>query len=173
MMGTYVRISERGIKRNAEIGLFTKPSLLKLYMRIYTLGTGLRSEENVVGILKHFEIEVFLDVRSYPKSRVRIFNRADLEEILQRIGIHYHFLGKELGGFRKKGYEKYALTESFSRGVDNVERIARKNSSVIVCAETLPWKCHRRFIALELQSRGWEMLHIIEKDKFWNPRDKG
>ena len=142
-------------------------------MRIYTLGTGLRSEENVVGILKHFNIEVFLDVRSYPKSRVRIFNRADLEELLQRIGIHYHFLGKELGGFRKKRYEKYALTESFSRGVDNIERIARKNSSVIVCAETLPWKCHRRFIALELQGRGWETFHIIEKDKFWNHRDKG
>ena len=142
-------------------------------MRIYTLGIGLRSEENVVGILKHFDIEVFLDVRSYPKSRVRIFNRADLEELLQRIGIHYHFLGKELGGFRKKRYEKYALTESFSRGVDSIERIARKNSSVIVCAETLPWKCHGRCIALELQGRGWETLHIIEKDKFWNHRDKG
>jgi hypothetical protein len=61
----------------------------------------------------------------------------------------------------------------FFRGVDNVERIARENSLVILFAETLSWKCHRRFIALELQNRGWETIHIIEKDKFWSPKNNG
>jgi uncharacterized protein (DUF488 family) len=142
-------------------------------MRIYTLGKGLRSEENVVGILKHFNIEVFLDVRSYPKSKILIFNRDPLEKLLTEFGIDYHFLGKALGGFRKQGYEQYSTTESFSRGIDTVERIAGEKSSVIVCAETLPWKCHRRFIAVELQNRGWETVHIIEKDKLWRPKKNG
>ncbi len=59
-------------------------------MSIYTLGTGLRSEEEIVGILKNFQIEVFLDVRSCPKSRVRIFNRDHLEKLLLLMGIDYH-----------------------------------------------------------------------------------
>lgn len=146
---------------------------LKQDMRIYTLGTGLRSKEEMVGILKHFQIEAFLDVRSYPKSKILIFNRDPLEKLLTEFGIDYHFLGKVLGGFRKQGYEQYATTESFSRGIDTVERIAGEKSSVIVCAETLPWKCHRRFIAVELQNRGWETVHIIEKDKLWRPKKNG
>jgi uncharacterized protein (DUF488 family) len=80
------------------------------------------------------------------------------------------FLGKELGGFRKGGYTAYIITEEFSNGVGMIESIAAENISVIICAEKFPWKCHRKWIARELQHRGWEIIHIIDKGKVWKPK---
>ena len=140
-------------------------------MHIYTLGTSLRSEKEFVGILKRYKLEAFLDVRSFPRSKLPTFNRVYLEELITKNGLVYHFLGKELGGFRKGGYEKYTRSDAFQKGIDKVEQIAQAKVSVIVCAEKLPWKCHRRFIASKLQKRGWETVHIIEIDKVWEPQE--
>lgn len=137
--------------------------------RIYTLGTDLRSEEDFTEILLAYNIEVLIDVRSYPKSKIKIFCRKELEELLNKQGISYYFLGKELGGFRKGGYEAYTLTEEFRKGIELLESIAISKNSVFVCAEKFSWKCHRRWIARELQRRGWQVVHIIEKDKIWLP----
>jgi uncharacterized protein (DUF488 family) len=84
-------------------------------MQLYTLGTSLRSEDEFVGILKHYGIEALVDVRSYPKSKRAIFNRDYLEKMIFKAGVDYHFLGKELGGFRKGGYENYTTTDSFQK----------------------------------------------------------
>ena len=46
--------------------------------------------------------------------------------------------------------------------------LARKNS-VIMCAERFPWRCHRRFVSIELQRRGWDIVHIIDEKKIWKP----
>jgi uncharacterized protein (DUF488 family) len=143
-----------------------------LQKKIYTLGTGLRSEEDFIEILLAFNIHSLIDVRSYPKSKIPIFNRENLEPFLRREGIEYHFLGKELGGFRKGGYIAYALTEDFQKGIELLESIAVLNPSVIICAERFPWKCHRRWIARELHRRGWEVDHIIEKGKVWVPKER-
>ena len=139
-------------------------------MQIYTLGTSLRGEDEFVGILKHYRIEALVDVRSYPKSKLPAFNRDYLEKMITQAGMEYHFFGKELGGFRKEGYEKYMTTDSFRIGLNKLEQIAQDKVSVIVCAEKLPWKCHRRFIAIELQKRGWETVNIIEQDRIWQPK---
>jgi len=139
-------------------------------MQTYTLGTSLRSEDEFVGILKHYCIEALVDVRSYPKSKLPAFNRDYLEKMITQAGMEYHFFGKELGGFRKEGYEKYMTTDSFRIGLDKLELIAQEKVSVIVCAEKLPWKCHRRFIAIELQKRGWETVNIIEQGLIWQPK---
>jgi len=139
-------------------------------MQIFTLGTSLRSEDEFVGILKHYHIEALVDVRSYPKSKFPIFNQDYLEKMITKAGMEYHFLGKELGGFRKGGYEKYMTTDSFQKGLDKLEQIAQAKVSVVVCAEKLPWKCHRRFIATALQKRGWETVHIIEQGRIWPPK---
>lgn len=138
--------------------------------RIYTLGTGRRSEEDFVEILHAYGIQAFIDVRSLPRSSVKIFTRESLEKILSREGIAYVFLGKELGGFRKGGYPAYVITDDFSRGIDMLESVARAKTSVIVCAEHFPWKCHRKWIAREMQRRGWEVDHIIDKGKVWVPK---
>jgi uncharacterized protein (DUF488 family) len=137
--------------------------------KIYTLGTDRRSEEDFIEILFAYNIQSLIDVRSYPKSRLPLFVRETLEATLRREGIEYHFLGKELGGFRKGGYAAYILGDDFRRGVDLLESIAVVKQSVIICAERFPWKCHRKWIARELHTRGWEVDHIIDKGKLWIP----
>ena len=138
--------------------------------KIYTLGTGIRSEEDFIEILLAYNIQSVIDVRSYPKSKIPAFNRENLEGLLHREGIEYHSLGKELGGFRKGGYIAYTLTEDFMRGIAMLESIAILQPSVVICAERFPWKCHRRWIARELHKRGWEVDHIIDKGKVWIPK---
>jgi len=137
--------------------------------RIYTLGTDRRSEEDFIEILLAYDISSLIDVRSFPKSRIPIFVRENLKNLLEREGIAYHFLGKELGGFRKGGYVSYLVSDAFSLGVDLLESIAAANTSVVICAERFPWKCHRKWIARELQKRGWQVEHIIDKGKVWIP----
>ena len=139
--------------------------------RIYTLGTGRRSEEDFIEILFGYDIKTLVDVRSFPKSKMPIFTRENLETLLKREGINYVFLGRELGGFRKGGYEAYTeLRKILEKGVDELESIAAKGTSVIICAERFPWKCHRRWISREFHRRGWQVEHIIDKGKVWTPR---
>jgi uncharacterized protein (DUF488 family) len=138
--------------------------------RIYTLGTGRRSEEDFVEILLSYNIQALIDVRSLPRSKLPIFRKENLENLLRREGIEYHFLGKELGGFRKGGYTAYIITDDFMKGIDLLESIAARKISVIVCAERFPWKCHRKWISRELHKRGWEVDHIIDKGKLWIPK---
>jgi uncharacterized protein (DUF488 family) len=137
---------------------------------IYTLGTDLRSEEDFIEILLAYSIQSVIDVRSFPRSRIAVFERKNLESLLKREGIEYHFLGSELGGFRKGGYTSYIITDEFLEGIILLESIALKKTSVIICAERFPWKCHRKWIARELYNRGWKVEHIIDKGKLWIPK---
>jgi uncharacterized protein (DUF488 family) len=138
--------------------------------KIYSLGTNRRSEEDFVEILFAYNIQSLIDVRRFPRSKISIFRREKLEPFLNLEGIEYHFLGTELGGFRKGGYIAYTLTDDFRKGIDLLESVALTKTSVIVCAERFPWKCHRKWIARELHKRGWEVEHIIDKGKVWVPK---
>jgi uncharacterized protein (DUF488 family) len=137
---------------------------------LYTVGTGLRSVEDFMEIIHAYEIRAVLDVRSYPRSKLPYFSGDALSGLLASNGIAYHFLGKELGGMRKGGYTAYIVTQGFREGIRALEAIARETLSVIVCAERFPWKCHRKWISLELQKQGWEVRHIIDKGKVWTPK---
>jgi uncharacterized protein (DUF488 family) len=77
-----------------------------------------------------------------------------------------------LGGFRKGGYERYTMTEEFNKGLKELEVYALDKDTVFMCAERFPWKCHRRYISRELESKGWKVIHIIDKDKTWIPKNK-
>ena len=121
-------------------------------------------------IIHAYEIRAVLDVRSYPRSKLPHFSGEMLSGLLASNGIAYHFLGKELGGLRKGGYTAYIVTDGFREGIRALEAIARETLSVIICAERFPWKCHRKWISLELQKRGWEIRHIIDKGKVWTPK---
>ncbi|MEK6582804.1 MAG: DUF488 domain-containing protein [Nitrospirota bacterium] len=138
--------------------------------KVYTLGTSRRSEEDFIEILLNYDIKTLIDVRSYPKSKIQIFTRENLGNLLKKENIAYVFLGKELGGFRKGGYEAYTSTEDFKIGIDELENIAGDGNAVIICAEKFPWKCHRKWIARELHKRGWLVEHIIDKGKVWVPK---
>ena len=137
---------------------------------IFTLGTDRRSEEDFIEIILAYDIQSIIDVRSFPKSSIPIFSRQNLKPLLSREHIHYYFLGKELGGFRKGGYASYIITGAFRSGIDSLESIAFVERSAFLCAERFPWKCHRRWIAREMQKRGWNVIHIIDKGKVWTPR---
>lgn len=138
--------------------------------RIFTLGTDRRSEEDFIEILHAYAVEALIDVRSVPKSKIPTFNRHSLEGLLKNEGMEYHYLGAELGGFRKGGYIAYILTDDFLRGIDTLESIAGNKLSVIICAERFPWKCHRKWISRELHRRGWHVEHVIDKGKVWVPK---
>ena len=140
--------------------------------KIYTLGTDRRAEEDFIEILLAYYIQLVIDVRRFPTSKFQTFRKGNLENLLRKEGIEYYFLGAELGGFRKGGYTSYIITDNFSRGIDLLENIAITKPSVIICAERLPWKCHRKWISRELHKRGWEVEHIIDKGKVWIPGDR-
>ena len=140
------------------------------HKEIYTLGTGLRSIEDFIEIISGYTVEAVIDVRSFPSSKLDHFKRINLESFLRKEMVEYYYLGKELGGFRKEGYEKYTHTEEFALGINKLEGIASIKTSVIICAEHFPWKCHRRFIARALQKKRWAVEHIIDKGKVWAPR---
>ncbi|MBI5214001.1 MAG: DUF488 domain-containing protein [Nitrospirae bacterium] len=138
--------------------------------RIYTLGTSRRSEEDFIEILLFYDIKTVIDVRRFPKSKLQTYTKEYLQTLLKREGIAYFFLGIELGGFRKGGYEAYTNTEDFKKGIDKLESVAAEDQAVIICAERFPWKCHRRWIARELHGKGWFVEHIIDKGKVWVPK---
>lgn len=142
-----------------------------VHKRIYTLGTGRRSEEEFIEILLYYDIKTVIDVRRFPTSKISIFKKENLKTMLNNAGINYFFIGFELGGFRKGGYEAYTNTEDFKKALDKLEDIAIKDNSVIICAERFPWKCHRKWIARELHRRQWTVEHIIDKGKIWAPKD--
>jgi uncharacterized protein (DUF488 family) len=137
---------------------------------IYTLGTSTRSPEGFIELLRSHGVEVVVDVRRFPTSRFEHFCKEKLARLLEEAGIAYTYMGQELGGYRRVGYQTFAETFEFRTGVKRLEGIAQNRTAAIVCAERFPWRCHRRFIASELERRGWQVNHIIDPGRDWLPR---
>jgi uncharacterized protein (DUF488 family) len=137
---------------------------------IYTLGTSTHSREEFLELLKYYHIETVVDVRSFPQSRFEHFKKENLARILKEGGVKYVYLGKELGGFRKGGYLSHTKSIPYQAGVSDLEQIGKEGITAFICAERFPWKCHRRFIASSLEERGWQVIHIIDKDRKWRPK---
>ena len=136
---------------------------------IYTIGTSNREIEEFIEILKIYGINILIDVRRFPNSRFEWFKREALPRNLARHRIGYIFLGGRLGGFRKGGYEAYTLTKNFQTGIDKIELFALYDTVAFTCSERLPWRCHRWFIGKRLENLGWEIIHIIDKNRTWTP----
>ena len=145
---------------------------------IYTIGHSTRSIEQFLGLLKAHNIEELVDVRTVPQSRHNPqFGKEELAAALQQAGIGYMHLGK-LGGLRHsskdsvnlgwqnssfRGFADYMATPEFQQGLDELKAIAEKKRVVIMCAEAVPWRCHRSLIADALTTQGWQVLHIQSK----------
>ena len=137
-------------------------------MRVYTIGSSTRTKEEFLELLKAHGIKCLIDVRSFPTSRFEHFKQENLKQFLNKNGIRYVYMGKELGGYRKGGYEAYMQTEEYKKGIEILEKIIKKEVVVVMCAEKFPWRCHRRFIARTLKERGIEVIHLIEKNKSYS-----
>jgi len=138
----------------------------------YTIGTSTRTLDEFIELFREHEIEAGVDIRSFPTSRFPHFIKEPIEKTFESVGIHYHYLGKELGGFRKGGYRAYMETDSFKKGLERLEEIGREKKTAFFCSERFPWKCHRRYVAEGLSQRGWKVIHIIEKGRIWIPEKK-
>lgn len=138
--------------------------------KIYTLGTSNRTQEEFLEILDFYQIKTVVDVRHWPTSKLfPHFKKENLEKILKEKGREYYHL-ENLGGYRKGGYEEYTKTKDFKEGLENLIQLTNKKAAVIICAERFPWKCHRAIIARELEKKSIKVIHIIEKNKIWQPK---
>jgi len=114
-------------------------------------------------MLKEHKIEVLVDVRRFPTSKVEHFKREAMEQWLAEQGIEYVWLGEELGGYRHGGYKAYMRMKLFEDGIERLSEIARQKRTCIMCLEPNPKYCHRRFISAYLESKDTAVLHIIAK----------
>lgn len=134
-------------------------------MKIFTIGHSTRSFEEFLRVLKAYGIKVVIDIRHFPSSRkFPWFNKENLEIELPNNGIKYFWI-EELGGFRKEGYEAYMETQEWKLGINKLINIASESKTVIMCAEILWWKCHRRLVSNWLLNNKWEVIHIFNENK--------
>jgi uncharacterized protein (DUF488 family) len=144
---------------------------------IYTLGHSTRSLEELVAILKEFGVTHLVDVRTVPRSRHNPqFNKEALPGSLAEVGIAYtHMPG--LGGLRKphpdspnmgwrnasfRGFADYMQTAEFEQALNNLVDLAGIEQAVaILCAEAVPWRCHRSLIGDALLARGFPVIDIL------------
>jgi uncharacterized protein (DUF488 family) len=146
--------------------------------KLYTIGHSTRTLDEFLSILNAHQIKTLVDVRTVPRSRrVPQFNTENLSESLQRHQIQYLHL-PNLGGLRKaradspntgwrndsfRGYADYMQTPQFKSGLRQLISIAAKNSTAIMCAEAVPWRCHRSLIADAMLVRGWGIIDLFSE----------
>ncbi len=143
---------------------------------IWTVGHSTRTIDEFIALLKGFDIEVVAHVRTIPRSRRNPqFNRDELERVLPEAGIEYAYQD-HLGGLRHprkdstntawqdegfRGYADYMQTPAFDESLERLIELAERKRTAIMCAEVLPWKCHRSLIADALVVRGFDVIEII------------
>jgi len=130
---------------------------------VWTIGHSNRSKETFLELFKEHNIEVLVNVRSFPTSKIEHFKNEEIERWLPENGIEYIWLGKELGGYRQGGYRAHMRTKLFKEGIQKLLEIAAEKRTCIMCMEPNPKYCHRRFISAHLERKGVKVIHIITK----------
>ncbi|HEX8690934.1 MAG TPA: DUF488 domain-containing protein [Longimicrobium sp.] len=138
---------------------------------VYTIGHSTRTIEQFVALLEEHGIELLVDVRRFPGSRRHPqFGSAALAASLAAAGIAYEH-AEALGGRRSseagavspntawrhaafRAYADYMATPAFRAALDRLAALSRERTAVIMCAEAVPWRCHRRLITDALLARG-------------------
>ena len=145
-------------------------------MTLFTIGHSTRALDEFVRLLQVNNVDLVADVRTAPGSRrMPHFARAAMADELPLRGIEYVHL-PELGGLRKansdsintgwrnasfRGYADYMQTDAFAAGLNHLLALAAEHTIAIMCAEAVPWRCHRSLIADALTARGVESWEII------------
>ena len=147
---------------------------------IFTIGHSTKPIEEFIALLQSNGVKSVLDIRTIPRSRRNPqFNSEALEASLGAAGIDYLHL-KALGGLRHakkgsvnlgwrnasfRGYADYMQTEDFESGLERAIRISQEKQCALMCAEAVPWRCHRSLVADALTTRGISVEHILSGSK--------
>jgi uncharacterized protein (DUF488 family) len=141
-------------------------------LSIFTIGHSNHELENLLDLLKSNKIEVLVDIRSSPYSRIAPqFNKDDFKKAIQTSGIKYLFLGKELGGkpedpefYDSEGfvlYSRIADSPLFLEGIERLMNGIKNYRVVLMCSEENPAHCHRRLlVGRVLSEKGVQVQHI-------------
>lgn len=141
--------------------------------RISTIGHSTHTLDEFIAILDKYEITKLVDVRTIPKSRHNPqFNKDNLKEKLGRRYIHVPGLGglrhtakdSSNTGWKNssfRGYADYMQTEAFKKNLEKLLNYAGKKQVAIMCAEVVPWRCHRSLIGDSLLIRGYQVVDIF------------
>jgi uncharacterized protein (DUF488 family) len=148
----------------------------ELELVVFTIGHSTRTIEEFVELIKTYAVNLVVDVRTVPRSRHNPqFNKETLPNTLKPEGIKYIHM-PEIGGLRRpkhdsvnlawknmgfRGYADYMQTKEFTDSLLKIIALARENHLVLLCAEALPWRCHRSLISDALLVRHVKVEHII------------
>ena len=151
-----------------------------MIQEVWTIGHSTRTIEELVLTLESERIELVVDVRRFPGSRrLPQFGAERLRDSLEASGIAYRWIAA-LGGRRRPSsasanlawrnaafgaYAEYLETEEFAQGLEELLMLAGGARTVIMCAEILWWRCHRRLIADVLVSLGVDVVHLTTPGK--------
>lgn len=147
---------------------------------IFTIGHSTHPIEEFIGLLKSHDIERLVDVRTIPKSRHNPqFSQDALAASVKAQSIAYSYM-KGLGGLRHakkdspnrgwrndsfRGYADYMQTKEFEVNLEELISLSAKSRTVIMCAESVPWRCHRSLIGDALVTRKIEVMNIMPEGK--------
>ncbi len=147
---------------------------------VFTVGHSTRSPEELLELLGAFRVDVLADVRTVPRSRHNPqFNRENLAVWLPAQRIRYCHLAL-LGGLRHahrdslnsgwrnpsfRGFADYMQTEEFSAGLRELRALVAHGNVALMCAEAVPWRCHRSLVADALVARGAVVEHITSASR--------
>jgi uncharacterized protein (DUF488 family) len=143
---------------------------------VFTVGHSTRPIEELLSLLAEHGVTTLVDVRRFPASRRHPqFSRDALAASLAGAGIVYVH-EPDLGGRRGvrpdsphtawrvaafRGYADYMETPEFQAALNRLAHRAERETVAILCAEAVPWRCHRRLISDALVARGTSVLHIL------------
>ena len=146
---------------------------------ILTIGYSTSTLDEFIDLLKTYGVTLVVDVRSVPRSRHNPqFAKETLPNALKLAVVKYIHM-PNIGGLRRpkpdsintawrnksfRGYADYMQTKEFTENLLNLIALAKENRLVVMCAEALPWRCHRSLIADALLIRSVEVKHILTKD---------
>jgi uncharacterized protein (DUF488 family) len=144
--------------------------------RLYTVGHSTRTFDELLALLRAFGVSTLADIRTIPRSRHNPQFEGDaLHAALQRHHLRYVHL-PELGGLRHarkdspnrgwrnasfRGFADYMLTDEFETGLAELRELVVDGTVALMCAEAVPWRCHRSLIADALTIRGAWVEHIM------------
>jgi uncharacterized protein YeaO (DUF488 family) len=145
-------------------------------LRLHTIGHSTRSQDELISLLRTFGVSALADIRTIPRSRRNPqFDTAALRAALRPRSIRYMHL-PELGGLRRpradsrntgwrnagfRGFADHMETETFERGLGRLRALAARAPVALMCAEAVPWRCHRSLVADALAARGAQVEHIL------------